>query len=96
MLENLVALCAHHHTFVHERDWTIITDGRGHFRFAPPGQPPRPTALPLDSAESAHDTGDHIDPGVLQPDWDGSNPDYSACVAALQQELDRLQAPRTA
>ena len=97
-LDNLVLLCRFHHSFVHDRGWSILTDGSGRFRFAPPRQPPLPTVAPLpaDSAESPSRQADTPDPAALQPHWDGTPPDYHTCVTVLQDELARLQPPRAA
>lgn len=103
-LPNLVLLCRYHHTFVHQRDWEIITDGGGHFRFQPPDAQPRPsvlTAPQIDPLAALAGRGDLefepiTYPGPLAPTWDGSTPDYDAAVGVLLDELDRLRAPERA
>ncbi len=91
-LHNLVALCAHHHTFVHERRWTIHHDGRGHVRFEPPiGSPVPSVAAMRPGASRAVDRASAE--AELQPRWDGRVPDYDECVSVLMDAIDRLAPP---
>lgn len=103
-LENLVLLCGHHHRFLHEEDWRIVTDGRGAFRFAPPDAPILPPVECLPGADpgpfSFPNECDRYDPddwylwrrSPLQASTDGP-PDYDACVAALADAIHRHRDP---
>lgn len=100
-LPNLVLLCRYHHTFIHQRDWEIITDGNGHFRFQPPDEPPKPSVVapPQLDPLTAFTRPDEPSfapvayPGPLAPTWDGTPPDYDAAIGTLLEELDRLRPP---
>jgi len=93
-LANLVLLCRFHHQFVHRKVWEILHDGRGHFRFEPPGELPAPTVLPLPGASAeALPTDPDRDPDVLRPTGYEHRPDYSEAVALLLDAIDRCKPP---
>lgn len=106
-LDNLVLLCGHHHRFVHDQDWDIVTDGRGAFRFAPPDAAVLPPVECLPGADpgpfSFPDECDRYDPddwyvwrrSPLQARTDGP-PDYDACIAALADAIHRRRDPAVA
>lgn len=88
-LPNLVLLCRHR--FVHHHGWEILTDGHGHFRSQPPDDDPRPTVvdppevdpLAVIAGRDAFEFEPRGWPGPLAPSWDGTRPDYDACVGTL-------------
>jgi hypothetical protein len=92
-LTNLVLLCRFHHSFVHARNWEILHDGQGHFRFQPPGDVPLPPALELRGSAEPPGTLGPDDPEALQPEGYSASPDYSECVGLLLDAIIRLQAP---
>ncbi|MBW3665278.1 MAG: HNH endonuclease [Actinobacteria bacterium] len=92
VLENLIVLCGYHHTFVHERDWVIIHDGKGRARFKPPTGPPLPTTRAMLGASAEARDWRRYDPDILRA-RDGTPADYDSCVMVLHQELRRLENP---
>lgn len=103
----MVLRCGTHHRFVHDQGWTIATDGRGRFTFAPADEPPIPVAVPLPGAtipeavlpEWPEELPHHVDPALvfprnpLAPVAGQARPDYNECLAVIQYELQRLRAP---
>jgi hypothetical protein len=92
-LDNLCLLCGFHHKLVHEGGWTLepSQDGQGFVFYRPDGRrfvpvPRRPRIRrPMQSLERENRARDlSIDAETNGPRWDGTTPDYSACIAALQ------------
>lgn len=88
-LDNLCALCTFHHTLVHEEGWRIeLYEGTPLF-YRPDGAridtsvaPPAAPEDPLAAFEALHDDlAIHDETGLTR--WDGSTPDYHACVHLL-------------
>jgi hypothetical protein len=91
-LDNLCLLCGFHHKLVHEGGWTLgPAPGSGAFvfyrpdgrRFDPVPKVPDVRARVTSLQEQNEARGLSIDAETNDPRWDGTTPDYSACVAAL-------------
>lgn len=93
--DNLVLVCSYHHTFVHERGWTITRDPVSKlWVFSPPGKEAVSTAqrLPGASAEAvriaAADWGLRLHEDSLVPKhWDGSGYDHDLAISVLFQQI---------
>ncbi len=92
-LGNVLHLCAIHHGLVHEGGFTVVHDGDELVFRTPDGRviepAPAPPALGPDPVSElvAAQRGLAIDHETGLAPWDGSAPDYSACVAAAQSDF---------
>ncbi len=86
-MQNLVLLCTFHHRFVHEGGWRVeMKDGITPIFLQPDGtvferapKPPDAPDDPLRTFEEQHaDLAIHEETGLTR--WDGTPPDYAACV----------------
>lgn len=92
-LANLVLLCRFHHQFVHRKGWQILHDGKGHFRFEPPGEfrLPAPT-LPGASAEAPLPPA-NSDPARLELEGYDHYAGLSDAVGVLLDAIERAAPP---
>ncbi len=101
-LENLVSLCRHHHTVVHDRGYLIAARSDGTFSFYAPGgtQLPASPALPSPDGGIADVHDADITPDTIIPPWHGERLDLDyaiyTCLANEQVRRDRAagQDPR--
>jgi hypothetical protein len=96
---NLLTLCSFHHRLLHEDGWQVVYDGTNDPIFYRPNgmrldATPTPAGAPSDplaAFETLHAELD-IDEETGLTRWDGTPPDYSACVEAVhgldEGELD--------
>jgi hypothetical protein len=98
-LDNLISLCKHHHTLVHDRGYLITTGPGGGFAFTRPDGTPLPPSPPLPppagTIEDCHDAG--ITPGTIIPPWYGErlNLDHAIYIC-LANEANRAGRTRAA
>jgi len=93
-LVNLASICSVHHGLVHEGGFTVVREGDELVFRTPDGRvlepAPAPPALGPDPVAALLATYRDLaidDETGLAP-WDGSTPDYSACVAAAQADFE--------
>jgi 5-methylcytosine-specific restriction endonuclease McrA len=94
-LDNLISLCRHHHTVVHDRGYLIAGREDGTFTFCQPDGVPLPPspALPSPDGDIAdvHDAG--ITPDTIIPPWYGERLDLDyaiyTCLANEKARADR-------
>ena len=91
-LANLVLLCAHHHRFVHQHDWTIQVRRDGQHRFARPNGDPVARRQRLQRSDRRLPIPHRDSLGRLQPSYVDVDraPDRDTIVAVLHQEIERL------
>lgn len=91
-LGNLILLCKKHHRLLHEGGYRVDTRSDGAFLFldphdcvidAAPARPPLPSH-PVAALMARHASeGIHIDEQSCQCTWQGEQPDYDMCAAAI-------------
>jgi 5-methylcytosine-specific restriction endonuclease McrA len=83
-LINLISLCKHHHTLVHDHGYLIAAGPGGTFGFYTAGGNPVPASPQLPevegSIEGCHDAD--ITPGTIIPPWHGEKLDLDYAIAA--------------
>ncbi len=93
-LENVLRVCSVHHGLVHEGGFSVVREGDELVFRSPAGRvlepAPAAPALGPDPVAALLSTQRDLeidDETGLAP-WDGSAPDYSACVAAAQADFE--------
>ena len=94
-LDNLVSLCKHHHTLVHDRGYLIAARPDGTFAFHRPDGTPIPSSPALPDVEGTiegcHEAG--VTPETIIPPWYGERLDLDhaiyICFANARTEEER-------
>src|SRR5690606_33539792 len=92
-IDNLVLLCSHHHTVIHDHGYRIVRrDGRWEFA-RPDGSPIPATAAQLNgNLENLAERHARIDHLTLPPDWYGDRLDPEPFLDALLPRRIRAAA----